>query len=58
MLASLSTAGSLGTCRQRSPLSFYIDADLLTNTDVSWRGRAAILVSVETFNAVATVEEI
>ena len=40
------------------PAVLHIVAELLTNTDMSWHGRAAFLVSVETFNAGATVEEL
>ena len=47
-----------GDTQATLPVLFQIDTDLLTNTDVSWRGRAAFLVLVETFDACATVEEL
>ena len=48
----------MGISQATRPFHLHIDTDLVTNTDVSWRGRAAFLVSVETFNACTTVEEL
>ena len=47
-----------GDTQATLPAIFHIHTDLVTNTDVSWRGRAAFLVLVDTCNACAVVEEL
>ena len=47
-----------GDMQATLPALLHIDTDLLTNTDVSWRGRAAFLVSMKTLSACDTVEEL
>ena len=36
----------------------HMDTDLVANADVSWRDRAAFLVSVDTFDTCTVVEEL
>ena len=47
-----------GDTQATLPSLHHIDADLLTNTDVSWRGHASFLMSADTLNTCNAVEEL
>jgi hypothetical protein len=47
-----------GEMQAALPALLHIDTDLVTNTDVSRRGRAAFLVPQDTFNACDTVGQL